>query len=128
MITAEHPHHLQFDMFSGEFVDNRTTKQRRQDRVATLPQQMEMFTAREVCQFGVNGKPHFPFAAGGSLLLEQEDPRTPEERDRDLMRAAEAQTHTLIDADASTEHLSNTDDEYFLFLSGLAQRLAFSLL
>lgn len=44
---------LQFDLFSGELVDNRTAKQKRLDREQEKPQQSLMFSQREMAQFRV---------------------------------------------------------------------------
>ncbi|WP_119072041.1 hypothetical protein [Aggregatilinea lenta] len=83
---------LQFDMFTGEPVDNRTRKQKRQDKERGQPKQTEMFSQREIAQFGVNPHPLLPLSSNTKLLLIPEDPRTEEDIERDTQREAEKQT------------------------------------
>ena len=87
---------LQHDLFTGELVDNRTQRQKQADRNRELPQQAELFSAREVAQFGVRARPQIPLAPGTSLVLVSEDPRTPEEKERDAQRAAEERTEPMF--------------------------------
>lgn len=87
---------LQFQMFSGELVDNRTSTQRRADRERNVPKQKEMFPIRETVQIGVNLRPWLSEAPKPSLVLASEDPRSEEEIERDLMREAEALTVSLF--------------------------------
>lgn len=97
---------LQFDLFSGELVDNRSDYQRRLDREREKPQQMLMFKTPEIVQFG--GQSHSAYrewldeATPPSLSLEREDVRTDEERERDLMRDAEQRTRPLFAAPPDT--------------------------
>jgi len=93
---------LQFDMFSGELVDNRTRRQKKQDKERTQPRQMEMFSSREVAQFGVNPRPLIPLSPNTRLLLIPEDPRTEEEIEHDRQRAAQEQTYQMFDEPAAT--------------------------
>ncbi|MEW6578916.1 MAG: hypothetical protein AB1435_06940, partial [Chloroflexota bacterium] len=86
---------LQHDMFSGELVDTRTRRQKKLDREREQPKQMEMFSQRDVAQFGVNAHPLLPLSPNTKLLLIPEDPRTEEEMERDLQRAAEQQTYRM---------------------------------
>ena len=87
---------LQFNLFTGEAEDRRTRKQRQADRQSTLPQQLEMFSQRDIAQFGVKANPHIPLSGNVKLLLIPEDPRTPEEVERDLQRAAERNTRRMF--------------------------------
>lgn len=87
---------LQFNLFTGELEDRRTRKQRQADRQRALPRQTEMFSQREIAQFGVKANPHIPLSGNVRLLLIPEDPRTPEEIERDLQRAAEERTHRMF--------------------------------
>jgi len=87
---------LQFNLFTGEPEDRRTRKQRQADRQRALPQQMEMFSQRDIAQFGVKANPHIPLSGNVKLLLIPEDPRTPEEVERDLQRDAERSTHPMF--------------------------------
>jgi len=87
---------LQFNLFTGEAEDRRTRKQRQTDRQRALPQQLEMFSQRDIAQFGVKANPHIPLSGNVKLLLIPEDPRTPEEVERDLQRAAERNTRPMF--------------------------------
>jgi len=87
---------LQFDMFTGEPVDNRTRKQKKQDKERGQPKQTEMFSQREIAQFGVNPRPLLPLSPNTKLLLIPEDPRTEEEIEQDRQRAAQKQTYQMF--------------------------------
>lgn len=87
---------LQFNLFTGELEDRRTRKQRQADRQRALPRQAAMFSQRDIAQFGVKANPHMPLSGNVRLLLIPEDPRTPEEIERDLQRAAEERTHKMF--------------------------------
>lgn len=87
---------LQFNLFTGQPEDRRTRKQRQADRQRSLPQQLEMFSQRDIAQFGVKANPHIPLSGNVKLLLIPEDPRTPEEVERDLQRAAERNTRRMF--------------------------------
>ena len=91
----------QFDMFTGKLVDNRTRAQKKADQERAKPQQMLMFSQRAIAQFGVNAHPLIPLSPHTKLVLVSEDPRTPEERERDLQREAEALTCKLFPEEAS---------------------------
>lgn len=95
-MPKEHDTHLQFDMFSGELVDNRTRKQKKADKQRQQPTQTEMFSQREIAQFGVNPRPLMPLSPNTKLLLIPEDPRSDEEIEADRQRAAEEQTFQLF--------------------------------
>lgn len=95
-MPKEHDTHLQIDMFSGELVDNRTRKQKKADRQRQQPMQTEMFSQREIAQFGVNPRPLMPLSPNTKLLLIPEDPRSEEEIDADRQRAAEEHTFQLF--------------------------------
>jgi len=56
-----------------------------------------MFSQRDIAQFGVKANPHIPLSGNVKLLLIPEDPRTPEEVERDLQRAAERNTYPITD-------------------------------
>jgi len=56
-----------------------------------------MFSQRDVAQFGVNAHPLLPLSPNTKLLLIPEDPRTDEEIERDIQRAAEEQTRPMFD-------------------------------
>lgn len=96
MSKEEQP--LQYDMFSGDLVDTRTRKQKQLDRQREQPKQIEMFSQREIAQFGVNAHPLLPLSPNTKLLLIPEDPRTEEEITRDREQAAEERTYQMFDA------------------------------
>ena len=92
-MTKETP--LQIDLFSGELVDTRTRKQKQQAREQALPQQAEMFSQRELAQFGVRARPKLPISPKTRIELAMEDPRTDEEKARDLRREIAQHTYPL---------------------------------
>lgn len=93
---------LQMDMFSGELVDNRTRQQKRQDKAREQPKQIEMFSQREIAQFGVNPRPLMPLSPNTRLLLIPEDPRTEEEIEQDRQQEAEKRTVQMFAEPSST--------------------------
>lgn len=93
-MTLEIP--LQYDLFTGEKVDTRTSSQRKADGERNQLQQMEMFKQREIAQFGVRAHPQMSLSPHTKLVLIREDPRTEEEIERDRMKEAEANTHQLF--------------------------------
>lgn len=86
----------QFDMFTGELVDTRTRRQKQLDRERDLPRQIEMFSQRDVAQFGVKANPTMPLSGNVKLILIPEDPRTDEEIERDIQREAERRTVSMF--------------------------------
>lgn len=101
---------LQMDMFSGELVDNRTRQQKRQDKAREQPKQIEMFSQREIAQFGVNPNPLMPLSPNTRLLLIPEDPRTEEEVEQDRQREAEKRTAKMF-AEPSTTQTSQPETQ-----------------
>ena len=85
----------QYDLFTGELVDTRSRKQKQQAEVRQEPQQMEMFSQREMAQFGVDAHPRIPLSPHTRLELQVVDPRTPEEKARDEQRDIERRTYPL---------------------------------
>ena len=111
---------LQRDLFTGEMVDNRTQHQKQADRNHGQPHQADLFSAREVAQFGVRARPLIPLASGTTLAPVREDPRTPEEQERDAQRAAEKQTHPLFAEPTAPVEAMATEEEVPLNELGLA--------
>jgi len=101
---------LQFDMFTGEPVDNRTRQQKKQDKARQQPKQIEMFSSREVAQFGVNPRPLLPLSPNTKLLLIPEDPRTDEEIEQDRQRAALEQTYKMFPEPAPTNEADKPEN------------------
>lgn len=87
----------QIDMFTGELVDTRTPRQKQLDKEREQPRQTEMFSQREIAQFGVNPRPLLPISPTTKLGLIFEDHRTEEEKEQDRQRAAEERTYSLFD-------------------------------
>jgi len=102
-VTKEVP--LQFDLFSGELVDNRTTKQKRLDREQEKPQQSMMFSQREMAQFGVNPRPKLPISPKTRLELMVEDHRTEEEIAAAIQEEALKQNYRMFDEEDLEEIL-----------------------
>ena len=94
---------LQHDLFSGELVDNRTRKQKSAARQSNGDQQIEMFTQRDLAQFGVRSRSEMALlTAKGTpvaMALEMEDPRTEEEKELDRQKAAQDVTYPLPEVD-----------------------------
>jgi hypothetical protein len=86
---------FQITMFTGELVDNRGAKQKKQAQARSQPQQAEMFSQREMAQFGIDAHPKLPLSPNTKLELMMEDPRTEEEKAQDLQRQIEQQTYPL---------------------------------
>jgi hypothetical protein len=93
---------LQQDMFNGEWVDTRTKRQKHNDRQQELPHQEAMFSQRDIAQFGVTAHPLMPLSDDSKLVLEQEDPRTDEEKAHDLAREVEEKSTSLFELPAGT--------------------------
>jgi hypothetical protein len=106
----------QKDMFTGDWVDNRTSRQKRQDREREQPQQIELFSQREIAQFGVNAHPLLPLSPHTKLGLIFEDPRTEEEKERDLQRAAEEKTFQMFEPPVADSQTLCTPDTNALAL------------
>jgi hypothetical protein len=108
------------DMFSGELVDTRTPKEKQRDKQRERPQQTEMFSQRELAQFGVRANPQMPLSPKTRLELAMEDPRTEEEIDRDRMKVAQELTHPLFDDQKTSEESSSGEgDKTIAFPSGI---------
>ena len=96
-MIAEVP--LQIDMFSGELKDTRSRKQKRAAKKAEGYQQGELFSQKDLAQFGVSAKPELPAITRNGqpvkMELEIQDPRTEEEKELDRQREAEELTKPL---------------------------------
>lgn len=79
---------LQYDLFTGELVDNRSAKQKRLAREQEKPEQAMMFSQRDMAQFGVDAHPKIPLSDHTTLGLLFEDHRTEEEKAADIQRQA----------------------------------------
>ena len=86
----------QQNMFTGEWDDNRTRRQKKLDRDREQPRPLEMFSQRDLAQFGVKAHPLMPLSPNTRLLLIAEDPRTPEEIEHAIQREVEANTKPMF--------------------------------
>jgi hypothetical protein len=87
---------LQFEMFTGALVDNRTRTQKRFEKQSALPHQMTMFSLKDTVQIGVTARPWLKDLPSSKLELESVDPRTDEEKELDLLREAQELTSTMF--------------------------------
>jgi hypothetical protein len=77
---------------AGLFGETRVVKAKKATPAPAL-----MFSQRDVCQFGVKARPFMPLNEGKARLgLTALDPRTDEERERDLRHAAESLTAPMF--------------------------------
>lgn len=88
---------LQMNMFTGELDDNRTRQQKKLDRQREQPKQTEMFSQRDIAQFGVNPRPLLPISPNTKLGLIFQDPRSEEEIEADRQREAEERTFRMFE-------------------------------
>jgi preprotein translocase subunit SecF len=86
---------LQVDMFSGELVDTRTRKQKKQEQERQKPMQTAMFSQREMAQFGVRAHPQIPLSAKTRIELALQDVRTEEEKEEARRREIERRSYRL---------------------------------
>ena len=86
---------LQADLFSGDLVDTRSRKQKKQAEQQEQPRQAEMFSQREMGQFGVNPHPQIPLSPKTRIELALQDMRTEEEKERDFQRQVEERSYKL---------------------------------
>ena len=86
---------LQHDMFSGELVDTRNRKQKKKAQKLEQPRQTEMFSQRELAQFGVRANPKLPISPKTRLELMVQDLRTEEEKERDFQREVDKLSYRL---------------------------------
>lgn len=102
---------LQTSLFGDDLVDTRTRKQKQKAKALEGPQQAEMFSQRELAQFGVRARSLLPIAPKTRMELLLEDHRTEEEKARDVQRAAERLTYPLPGMDRVDLPQAETDPE-----------------
>ena len=86
---------LQIDMFSGELVDTRTRKQKKREKESKKPVQTEMFSQRELAQFGVRANPQIPISPKTRIELALQDMRSEEERQAARQQEIEKRSYRL---------------------------------
>ena len=72
----------QMNFLTGELVDTRTQTQKKRAAARQQPRQVEMFSQRELAQFGVQAHPKLPISPKTRIELAMEDRRTEEEKAR----------------------------------------------
>ena len=87
--------YLQSDLFTGALVDTRSARQKKEAALSELPRQAEMFSQRDIAQFGVQAHPQIPLAPQTRLQLIIQDVRTAEEKERDLQREIQEHSYRL---------------------------------
>jgi hypothetical protein len=88
---------LQIDMFTGEMVDNRTAIQKKKEKNDAGPKQAEMFSQREMAQFGVKAHPKLPISPKTRIELMIEDHRTDEEKAAAIQQEALERNYRLFE-------------------------------
>ena len=86
---------LQVDMFSGELIDTRTRKQKKREAERGKPVQTEMFSQRELAQFGVRANPQIPISPKTRIELALQDLRSEEEKEEARRREIERRSYRL---------------------------------
>ena len=86
---------LQVDMFSGELVDTRTRKQKKREKETKKPVQTEMFSQRELAQFGVQARPQIPLSPKTRIELALQDLRSEEDKEAARQREIERRSYRL---------------------------------
>jgi preprotein translocase subunit SecF len=86
---------LQVDMFSGELIDTRTRKQKKREAELKKPVQTEMFSQRELAQFGVRANPQIPISPKTRIELALQDLRTEEEKEEARQLEIERRSYRL---------------------------------
>jgi preprotein translocase subunit SecF len=106
---------LQVDMFSGELIDTRTRKQKKREAELKKPVQTEMFSQRELAQFGVRANPQIPISPKTRIELALQDLRSEEEKEEARRREIERRSYRLpgfeeVMVPPSSEELGNQED------------------
>lgn len=102
---------LQIDLFTGELVDNRTRRQKKKAQKQHEPTQKEMFSQREMAQFGVNPRPKLPLSPKTRIELMIEDRRTEEERAEAIQQEALKRNYQLFPGDDQLAGATEPDNE-----------------
>ncbi len=100
---------MQINIFTGELFDTRTRAQKKRAAVSQQPRQAEMFSQRELAQFGVRAHPKLPLSPKTRIVLAMEDPRTPEEKARDVQREIEENTFPMPWANRGETNMNESE-------------------
>jgi len=101
---------LQADMFSGELVDTRTRKQKKLETERQKPVQTEMFSQRELAQFGVRANPQIPISPKTRIELALQDLRSEEEKEEARRREIEKRSYRLPGIDDEIAPSQSADE------------------
>jgi hypothetical protein len=82
-------------MFSGELIDTRTRKQKKREAELKKPVQTEMFSQRELAQFGIRANPQIPISPKTRIELALQDLRSEEEKEEARRREIERRSYRL---------------------------------
>ena len=105
----------QVDMFSGELIDTRTRKQKKREAELKKPVQTEMFSQRELAQFGVRANPQIPISPKTRIELALQDLRSEEEKEEARRLEIEKRSYRLpgfedVMTPSSVEELGNQEE------------------
>ena len=103
---------LQVDMFSGELVDTRTRKQKKREKENKKPIQTEMFSQREMAQFGVRANPQIPLSPKTRIELALQDLRSEEEKEAALQREIERRSYRLPGFEQDADEIEAIDSNH----------------
>ena len=106
---------LQVDMFSGELIDTRTRKQKKREAELKEPVQTEMFSQRELAQFGVRANPQIPISPKTRIELALQDLRSEEEKEEARKLEIEKRSYRLpgfeeVMVPSADEELGNPEE------------------
>ena len=102
-------------MFSGELVDTRTRKQKKREKESQKPVQAEMFSQREMAQFGVRANPQIPISPKTRIELALQDLRSEAEKEEARKLEIERRSYRLpgfedVMAPSLDEELGNQEE------------------
>ena len=99
---------LQVDMFSGELIDTRTRKQKKREAELKKPVQTEMFSQREMAQFGVRANPQIPISPKTRIELALQDMRSEEEKEAARQKEIEKRNYRLPGFEKGADEIDTT--------------------
>ena len=100
---------LQVDMFSGELIDTRTRKQKKREAELKKPVQTEMFSQREMAQFGVRANPQIPISPKTRIELALQDMRSEEEKKVARQQEIEKRSYRLPGFEQNADEIDLKD-------------------
>ena len=103
---------LQVDMFSGELVDTRTRKQKKREAELKKPVQTEIFSQRELAQFGVRANPQIPISPKTRIELALQDLRSKEEKEAARQQEIEKRSYRLPGFEQIADEIDTTGSSH----------------